>query len=101
VPFILSNSPTYFPSSTYRGERYFEVDVDIGASSVAASITNMVAGATKGLTLDMAVLIEGQKEEHLPEQLIGTVRLERLDLKTAAYLDDASGRILPPQEVMG
>ena len=57
-----------------RGSNYFEVDVDISSSSVAASITNMVAGATKGLTVDLGVLIEGQVLEQLPEQLLGTVR---------------------------
>ena len=34
-----------------------------------------------------------QAEEELPERLIGSVRFEHLDLKTAAYLDDESGRI--------
>ena len=83
----------------YRGERYFEVDVDIGANSVAASITNLVAGATKSLALDMGVLVEGQSLEQLPEQLIGTVRLDRLDLKTAAYFDEANGRVIRADQV--
>lgn len=48
--------------------------MDIGASSVAASITNMVVGATKSLTLDMGVLLEGQTPATLPEQLLGTIR---------------------------
>ena len=81
----------------FRGRNYFEVDVDIGANSVAASITNLVCGATKTLALDMGVLVEGQGPDHLPEQLIGTVRLDKLDLKTAAYLDDATGRVLRPE----
>jgi len=34
-----------------------------------------------------------QAEDELPERLIGSVRFEHLDLKTAAYLDDESGRI--------
>lgn len=34
-----------------------------------------------------------QAEGELPERLIGSVRFEHLDLKTAAYLDDESGRI--------
>ena len=77
----------------YRGNNYFEVDVDIGANSVAASITNLVCGATKSLAVDMGVLIEGQSDETLPEQLIGTVRLDALDLKSAAYFDETSGTI--------
>ncbi len=72
----------------YRGKNYFEVDVDIGANSVAASITNLVCGATKSLAIDMGVLIEGRSEDTLPEQLIGTVRLDALDLKSAAFFDE-------------
>ncbi|KAK2077069.1 hypothetical protein QBZ16_004702 [Prototheca wickerhamii] len=83
----------------FRGEKYFEVDVDIGASSVAASITNMVIGATKSLTLDMAVLIEGQSPEHLPEQLLGIIRLANLDMKSAAYYDEAAGKLIPADQV--
>lgn len=83
----------------YRGDRYFEVDVDIGANSVAASITNLVCGATKSLALDMGVLIEGQSNEHLPEQLLGTVRLDRLDLKTAAYFDEATSRVIKADQI--
>lgn len=78
----------------YRGQKYFEIDVDIGANSVAASITNLVCGATKSLAVDMGVLIEGQSDDTLPEQLIGTVRLDALDLKTASYFDESSGTVI-------
>lgn len=83
----------------YRGKNYFEVDVDIGANSVAASITNLVCGATKSLAVDMGVLIEGQSSETLPEQLIGTVRLDALDLKTASYFDETSGTVVRKDEL--
>lgn len=100
TPVILGQKLTtkYCRGKTDSGADYFEVDVDIGSSSVAASITNLVCGATRSLTLDMGVLLEGQEVEHLPEQLIGTIRLAKLDLRTAAYLDDASGRILKSQQ---
>ncbi|KAL4514332.1 hypothetical protein Ndes2526B_g03998 [Nannochloris sp. 'desiccata'] len=78
----------------FRGDRYFEVDVDIGASSVAASITNLVCGATKSLAVDLGILLEGQIPQHLPEQLVGTVRLDKLDLKSACYFDESSGRLM-------
>lgn len=84
----------------FRGTNYFEVDVDIGASSVAASITNLVCGATKTLALDMGVLIEGKTSDHLPEQLAGTIRLDRLDLKAAAYFDESTNKILRPESFL-
>lgn len=37
--------------------------------------------------------IPWQAEDELPERLIGSVRFEHLDLKTAAYLDDETGKI--------
>jgi hypothetical protein len=91
TPVILG---TKLRTKYYRGERYFEVDVDIGASSVAASITNLVCGATKSLAVDLGVLVEGQVPAHLPEQLAGTVRLDKLDLKSACYFDESSGRLV-------
>ena len=44
------------------------------------------------------MLIEGQTPETLPEQLIGTVRLAHLDLKTAAVWDEETGRLVKPGE---
>ena len=76
-----------------------QVDVDISSSSVAASVTNLVAGATKSLTIDLGVLVEGQAVGELPEQLLGTMRLEKVDLKTAAYLAESSGRVLRPGDM--
>lgn len=42
-----------------------------------------------------------QAEDELPERLIGSVRFEHLDLKTAAYLDDESGRIFKNEKFGG
>lgn len=58
----------------FRGPNYMEVDVDISTSSVAATATRMVHGATKSLLVDMAVLLEGHEEVELPEQLLGSFR---------------------------
>ncbi|KFM23600.1 hypothetical protein F751_2859 [Auxenochlorella protothecoides] len=96
TPVILGQKLT---TKYFKGSNYFEVDVDIGASSVAASITNMVVGATKSLTLDMGVLLEGQTPATLPEQLLGTIRLAALDMKTAAYFDEGAGRIIQPEQL--
>lgn len=47
-------------ASIDRGERYFEVDVDISSSYAASGVVNIVKGATKSMVIDFAVLIEGQ-----------------------------------------
>lgn len=77
----------------FRGPNYFEVDVDITANTVAASVTSLVVGAITSLVVDLCVLVEGQASEELPERLAGTVRFNHLRLKNAAYLDEETGKI--------
>jgi len=58
---------------------YFEVDVDVGSSSVARSILNLVRGYARSVIIDFHFLIEGQKDDELPEQILGGVRLSNVD----------------------
>jgi hypothetical protein len=74
-----------------RGPRYFEVDVDVSSSSVAANIVGLVQGLTKSLCVDMAICLEGHSPEELPESLLGTVRCSHLDLNSAKLLDTTTG----------
>jgi len=74
-----------------RGPRYFEVDVDVSSSSVAANIVGLVQGLTKSLCVDMAICLEGHSPEELPESLLGTVRCSHLDLHSAKLLDTTTG----------
>ena len=47
--------------------------MDVGSSSVAATVVNLVQGATKSLVVDMGIVLEGHSTEELPESLLGTV----------------------------
>uniref|UniRef100_M4C2F2 START domain-containing protein n=1 Tax=Hyaloperonospora arabidopsidis (strain Emoy2) TaxID=559515 RepID=M4C2F2_HYAAE len=67
----------------YRGENYFEVDVDISSNSVANTVVGMVQGVTKSLVVDMAFLLEAQSDEELPEIILGAVRLQHVSLDNA------------------
>eukprot|EP00210_Caulerpa_lentillifera_P004654 g4439.t1 len=71
----------------FRNQRYIEVDIDVGSSYTAATVVNMVSGVTKTLVVDLAIVLEGKSAAELPESLLGTVRLDRLDLATAVDLD--------------
>jgi len=64
----------------YKGDTYFEVNVDISSNSVANTVVGMVQGVTKSLVVDMAFLLEAQSEEELPEVLLGAVRLQYVSL---------------------
>lgn len=71
----------------FKTAKYIEVDIDVGSSYTAATVVNMVSGVTKTLVVDLAVVLEGKTQQELPEALLGTVRLDRLDLSTAVYLN--------------
>lgn len=66
-----------------RQDNFLEIDVDIGSSSIARSIINLVLGQITSLVVDMAVLIEGRGERELPEYLLGTTRINRVRLESA------------------
>ena len=72
----------------YRGANYIETDIDIASSSVAAAVVRLVASATKTVVVDLAFMCEGQSKGTLPEALIGTVRLNRIDLGVTQPLPD-------------
>lgn len=84
----------YFKSVTPSGCRYIEADVDITSNIVANNITKIVVNAITKLIVDLAPLIEGRSEDHLPERLIGSVRYAHLNLKTGVRWDDDSGAIV-------
>ncbi|DAZ98422.1 TPA: hypothetical protein N0F65_000136 [Lagenidium giganteum] len=64
----------------HKGENYFEVDIDISSNSVANTVVGMVQGVTKSLVVDLAFLLEAQSEDELPENILGTVRLQHVSL---------------------
>ncbi|EIE22257.1 DUF1336-domain-containing protein [Coccomyxa subellipsoidea C-169] len=92
TPCLLGNKLT---AKYFQGDGYVEVDIDVGSSSVAATVVGLVQGATKSLVVDMGIVLEGHTRDELPESLLGTVRFSKVDLSTAQYLDTATGRIGP------
>lgn len=61
-----------------RQDNFLEIDVDIGSSSVARSIINLVLGYVTSIVVDLAILIEAKEEKELPEYILGTVRLKHV-----------------------
>ncbi|XP_014499009.1 protein ENHANCED DISEASE RESISTANCE 2-like [Vigna radiata var. radiata] len=72
----------------FKQDNFFEIDVDIGSSSVARSVIGLVLGYVTSLVVDLAILIEAKEESELPEYLLGTVRLNRLKPESAEPLED-------------
>ncbi|XP_010689525.2 protein ENHANCED DISEASE RESISTANCE 2-like isoform X1 [Beta vulgaris subsp. vulgaris] len=67
----------------FCGENYIELGIDIGSSTVARGVVSLVLGYLNNLVIEMAFLIQANTEEELPEQLLGTCRLNHLDASKA------------------
>lgn len=100
TPVILGRklTTTYHKGELDDGRRFMEIDVDIGSSSAASSVVGLVQPATKSLVVDLAVLLEGTKQDELPEGLLGTVRMSNLDLSTYKYLDMDTGEVYTQEQ---
>lgn len=81
----------------HRGPNYLEIDVDIGSSAIATAILRLALGCVTAVTVDMGFLVEGQKEEELPERLFGAVRICQMEMSSATFVDSATptSKVLP------
>ena len=70
----------------HSGQGYYEADVDLGSSSIAGGILGLVKGYATMITIDLAFLLEGHREEELPERIIGSIQIEGADLSKAKKL---------------
>ena len=59
-----------------QNDRFFEVILDCGSSSVATGVIRLSLGYAKTLVVDMGFLLEGDAEEYLPERIFGCVRMK-------------------------
>ncbi|CAK9166040.1 unnamed protein product [Ilex paraguariensis] len=72
---------------SFRPVYIFQIDVDIGSSSVARGVIGLVLGYITSIVVDLAILIEAKEEAELPEYILGTVRLNRLRVNSAVPLE--------------
>ncbi|KAG6409692.1 hypothetical protein SASPL_127734 [Salvia splendens] len=81
----------------HRGPNYLEIDVDIGSSAIASAILKLALGCVTAVTIDMGFLVEGQKEEELPERLFGAVRICQMEMSSATFVESAiaTSKVLP------
>ncbi|KAL7534781.1 hypothetical protein ACHAXR_010189 [Thalassiosira sp. AJA248-18] len=65
---------------------YLEADLDIVSSAAARNILAVVRSYTQVLTIDLGYVVQGNKQEELPEQMMLGLRLHGLDPLTAELL---------------
>lgn len=71
----------------YRGENYLEVDVDVHRFCYLARKAGYSMMDELGrMVLDLGLVVEGHSDEELPEQILGCVRVARLQRETAKPL---------------
>lgn len=70
----------------YVGDNYFELDVDVGSSSVARNVVGLAIGYSKSIEVDMALCLQGNEESELPEVIFGGCKCRRVDMGVAKKL---------------
>ena len=78
---------TKLKQNYYSGPGYFELDVNIASSSVAAGVVRLAAGYAKTLVVDLALVIQGEEENELPERVVAAWRIREMDLAVAKRLE--------------
>jgi hypothetical protein len=74
-------------SSVRQGSNYFELDVNIASSSVAAQVVRIAGTYAKTLVVDLALVIQGETLQELPERVAACWRIKFMDLGCAKPLE--------------
>ncbi|KAL4022163.1 hypothetical protein IC575_015888 [Cucumis melo] len=77
--------------SYHKGSNYFEIDVDIGSSSLASAILRLTLHYVDSVTIDMGFVLEAVTEDELPERLIGAVRVSQIQMAAATEVESNAG----------
>jgi hypothetical protein len=85
-PAIIGNKlPVTYHYSPAEGNKalYLEADLDIVSSSAARGILSVTRTYTQVLTIDLGFVVQGNKTDELPEQMLIGSRLHGIDPLTA------------------
>jgi hypothetical protein len=64
----------------FKGDNYIETDVDVGSSVIAQNIVGMCRGYAKNFECNIAVVLQGESMEELPERVLCGVKLVNIDV---------------------
>lgn len=80
APFLIG---TKLPTVHFKSENHVEICFDVAVNTVAAQITKLALGYAKTLALDLAIVIQGETPEELPERILSVVHLANIDVTKA------------------
>ncbi len=87
---VIGSTPTLLAQKLtcryFKRPGVFELDIDLHSSTIASNAVSLAKSHSKSIVVDMAVTIQGENEDELPESLVGAVRLDHLDLSLAEQL---------------
>ncbi len=70
----------YTPADGTGCAEFLECELDVGNSSATAKrIVSVCRRYMSALTVDIGYVIEGKVDEHLPEQMLGAIRIHGID----------------------
>jgi len=75
----------------FGGDNYVEVDLHVGSSIIAAQVTSLCRGLVKQFAADLAFVIQGEEEGELPERVLGSLHIHKIDLELRRRLWDEEG----------
>jgi hypothetical protein len=61
---------TRLPATYHRGDRYFEISLDVGASRAASYILALVRKSASRVSMELSFILEGQAQTELPERVL-------------------------------
>lgn len=70
----------------YKGDNYFELDVDVGSSQIARNVCGLAISYAKNIVVDMGLCLQGNDEAELPEVMMGSVTCIKIDTTKAVKL---------------
>ena len=80
TPTLLGNKLTQTYHST---DDYFEIDVDVATSAIARNVVGLMKDASKNIIIDLGFVLQGEKEEELPEVMMCGCTIVHIDTSTA------------------
>jgi len=76
----------------YEGKGYLEADVDIHRYCyLARKMCPALVGSLTLMKVDVGIVVEGQGDDEQPETLLGCVRMNHIDTRTAHLLEPLNG----------